>query len=86
MRKKKTDDGRTVYYGFSDPEMHKALRSRRHTVIADKKKKASKNICRSRGRRNSADFFFCMIGNRSDLDIMVEYNCCKKGDHYVRNL
>ena len=43
MRKKKTDDGRTVYYGFSDPEMHKALRSRRHTVIADKKKKASKN-------------------------------------------
>ncbi len=72
MRQKKTDEGRTVYYGFANPEMHKVLRSRRHTVIADKKKKASKNICRSRGRRDSADFFFCPAQNNSLFHIVIE--------------
>jgi hypothetical protein len=72
MRQKKTDEGRTVYYGFSNPEMHKALRSRRHTVIADKKKKASKNICRSRGRRDSADFFYCRTQNNSHFHNVLE--------------
>lgn len=56
MKQKKLKNGKTVQYGFRDPEMHKALRSHRHTVIADKKKQASKTICRSH-RRDSADFF-----------------------------
>ena len=55
MKQKKLKNGTTVSYGFSDPEMHKALRSRRRIVIADKKKQASKKICRS--RKDSADFF-----------------------------
>ncbi len=57
MKQKKLKSGKVVSYGFSDPEMHKALRARRHTVIADKKKQASKQICRSRSRRDQADFF-----------------------------
>lgn len=56
MKQKKLKNGKTVQYGFRDPEMHKALRSHRHTVIADKKKQTSKTICRSH-RRDSAGFF-----------------------------
>ena len=56
MKQKKLKNGKTVQYGFSDPQMHKALRAHRHTVIADKKKQASRMICRSH-RRDSADFF-----------------------------
>ena len=57
MKKKKLSSGKVVSYGFSDPKMHQALRSHRHTVIADKKKQASRTICRSRSNRDHADFF-----------------------------
>ena len=92
MKQKKLKSGKVVSYGFSDPEMHKALRSRRHTVIADKKKQASKQICRSRSRRDQADFFFVgkccastIASPGTTYDKMIVLSEIQRGS-YVRNL
>lgn len=64
MKKKKIGD-KVVSYGFSNPEMHKALRSHKHTVIEDKKKRNRKYACRAQRSAGS----FCTYEKKTDRSL-----------------
>ena len=43
-------DGRTIVYGFADPQAAQQRRRLKASVVEDKKKKSSKYGCRNRGK------------------------------------
>ena len=49
--KKAKKNGKSISYGFANPELNAALRSLGHNVVKDRKKQSSKFACRKKGEK-----------------------------------